>query len=99
MSVQLDDISEVEELEDLEEGRQHHETGGGVFVSEENIINDGSLSQDSPLHQPQTVPKYIDQCVPTLPYCGCEPLSCHLTPTSRTIENIRIDEVCLLHNT
>lgn len=88
MSLELDDISEVEELEGLEEGRPLDI--GGVVLSDEESVNEDS---SSPLHIPLHLPKYVEGPVPILPYCGCVPLHCHLNPSQRSYDEIKIDQV------
>ena len=87
MSLELDDISEVEELEGLEEGRPL-DIGGVVLTDEESVNED-----TSPLHVPTHSLKYVEGPVPILPYCGCEPLHCHLSPNQRSYNEIKIDQV------
>ena len=72
----------------------------GEFISEGETASTGTPSAiGSPLHHHHhhnnnsvfTV-EYNEDVLP-IPYCGCEPLKCHLMKTARTFEDIIIDRV------
>ena len=88
--LELDDISEKEELEDLEDGRVHELE---LPLSDEDPKPaDSSLDQiDSPLHQ-SSGSQFVKDQIPVLPYCGCEPLHCYLEP-KRPLSEIQISSV------
>lgn len=90
MSLELDDISEVEELEGLEEGRPL-DVGAMDLSDEESVIED--LRSLSPQHAPVHSLKYLEGQVPILPYCGCEPVHCHLSLNQRSYKEMKIDQV------
>ena len=81
----MDDVSEVEELEDLEEGRRH------AIDLEENLS-----PVTSPCHQLKIdhsiLRTYKQGPVSVLPYCGCEPLKCHLLLEPSPIEDMRLTD-------
>ena len=83
MVLELDDISEIEELEDLEEGKHN------ILTEENNVPPTASLG----LSQNDSFKQKYEQGIPDLPYCGCEPLECHLLPEPSPIEDMRIDQV------
>lgn len=100
VSLEVDDLSDIEELEDLEEGRQH-EQPEAAYLSEADTASTTSPSVlASPEHHHHHhhhhngfAGEYIEDVLP-MPYCGCEPLRCHLMSTARPFEDIIIDQVC-----
>ncbi|XP_019852945.1 PREDICTED: potassium channel subfamily T member 2-like [Amphimedon queenslandica] len=101
VSLEVEDLSDIEELEDLEEGRQHETEGGFISEAETESIGTPSVI-GSPLHHHHHHHHHhhnnndvfnveYNEDVPPIPYCGCEPLKCHLMKNARTYEDIIID--------
>lgn len=91
--LELDDISEKEELEDLEEGRTHDIEG--VLSEEEDEIEESSPDTPDTPQSPKFHFNKTHTQIPVLPYCGCEPLHCHLKQPPRKLSDIQIDQACI----
>ena len=91
--LELDDISEKEELEDLEEGRTHDIEG--VLSEEEDEIEESSPDTPDTPQSPKFHFNKTHTQIPVLPYCGCEPLHCHLKQPPRKLSDIQIDQVSI----
>ena len=89
----MDDISEKEELEQLEEGLAHELERPLTDEEEEQIKADTPEVEhsDDTLQSP-TMQQFIKDEIPVLPYCGCEPLHCYLQP-QRPLSEIQISSV------
>lgn len=83
-------MSEVEELEDLEEGK-HHAIDLDDNLSPVVSPHHQSITDDIFTHAMSST--YTKGPVSVLPYCGCEPLQCHLLQQPATIKGMKIDQV------
>lgn len=90
--LELDDISEKEELENLEDGRSHdiHLSFVDDEGSPEPSETPSKDEPDRPTMSPGT--QFMKDQIPVLPYCGCEPLHCYLEP-QRPLSEIQISSV------
>ena len=82
----MDDVSEVEELEGLEEGRHH-------AIDLEDKLSPVASPRHQLMVDDSIIHTYKQGAVSVLPYCGCEPLECHLLPEPTPVEDMRIDHV------
>lgn len=94
--LELDDISEKEELENLEDGRSHDLqisfADEDASKRSETPVNEEDTDTLKPM-SPET--QFIKDQIPVLPYCGCEPLHCYLEP-QRPLSDIQISSVSFL---
>ncbi len=92
--LELDDISEKEELENLEDGRAHDLEL--PLIEDEDEEPDQSSVVTTPLNTSLETPgmQFIKDQIPVLPYCGCEPLHCYLE-RQRPLSEIQISSVSM----
>lgn len=87
--LELDDISEKEELENLEEGLAH-ELERPLTDEESTTPITPEIEKTTGIESPEL--QFIKDQIPVLPYCGCEPLHCYLQP-QRPLSEIQISSV------
>ena len=81
--MEVDDSEEEARLEELAVGRVGN-------VEEEHV---GLDEPDGPVPLPASMDQFAKDTLPVIPYCGFEPLVCHLMREKRTTNVIRLDQV------